>query len=136
MNINLLIFISIFCWGIGDIFYKAATATINPFAMFGFITIVYVIAVPIVLFVSNTKIQESHFQGIVYTLIGGLLIFIGTISFLSALKRGDASQIVSVTSLYPVVTLIFSYLFLNEVMNLKKIIGCGLAVVAMFLLSN
>jgi transporter family protein len=59
----------------------------------------------------------------------GILIFV-------ALDRGPASQVVPLTSAYPVITLIGSALFLSERITVVRGIGTALVVVGVALLSR
>ena len=51
-----------------------------------------------------------------------------------AADKGKASTVVTLTALYPLVTLILSYLLLSESINLKQFFGVVFALIAIYLL--
>ena len=57
------------------------------------------------------------------------------VCFYLAISRGEASRIVPITALYPVVTCLLAYFILREPMNLQKSLGILFAVSGIVLLS-
>ncbi len=76
----------------------------------------------------NRNSSNSEFI-INYKTIGfmlGIIVFSGIASFACSylIKVGESTSVVmTLTSLYPVVTLILAYIFLNETISIKQIIG-------------
>lgn len=66
---------------------------------------------------------------------GGFLGALGGIFMIIALKTGEASIVVPLTALYPLVTVLFSYAIFGEPMTVRKIAGLILAIIAVILLS-
>ena len=66
----------------------------------------------------------------------GVLGFLGTPIFYAALERHPSAIVIVVTSLYPVVTIILSTLFLGEVPSPRQVIGIVLAIAALVLISS
>ena len=60
----------------------------------------------------------------------------GTLCFFAAAERGKISLVVSVTALYPLITIILAALFLKEPLTLKHLAGMACALVAILLLSS
>lgn len=60
----------------------------------------------------------------------------GVVFFYFAMREGKASVVVTLTALYPLVTIVLSYLILKEHITLKQTIGIFLAIIAMALLSK
>lgn len=56
--------------------------------------------------------------------------------FLCPKIRWWAGQVAAVTSIYPALTLILSWLFLGETLSLRKLVGIGLALGSVLLLSQ
>lgn len=65
----------------------------------------------------------------------GLLLFIGTVLFLLALKSGSASVITPITRMGFVVTAVCAFIFLKEKITLNKGLGILCAVASLILLS-
>jgi transporter family protein len=67
---------------------------------------------------------------------GGTLNGLGALTSFTALESGGkASVVISLISLYPLVTVAFAFLVLHERLTLSQGIGVGLAIVAAILLS-
>ena len=62
---------------------------------------------------------------------GGLL---AQFLYYAALKSGAASRVAPIASAFPLVTVIFSILFLGEAITLTKVLGAGLVVAGVLLL--
>ncbi|MGA7908244.1 MAG: EamA family transporter, partial [Candidatus Sulfotelmatobacter sp.] len=68
--------------------------------------------------------------------IGGTLNGLGALTSFTALESGGkASVVISLISLYPLVTVAIAVTFLHERLTLAQAIGVGLAIVAAILLS-
>jgi transporter family protein len=74
--------------------------------------------------------------GVIYALLGGLAGGGGVIFFYYALREGKASLVVTMTALYPLFTIILSYLILKEEISLRQTIGMALALIAMVLMAG
>jgi transporter family protein len=71
-----------------------------------------------------------------YALIGGAAGALGGLFFYLAIAKGEASLVVPVTAIYPVVTLALACIFLKEPLSVQKGIGIALAVLGVCLLSR
>jgi len=76
-----------------------------------------------------------HSPGFGYALLAGVTSALGMIAFYSALGIGKAIIVVPLTALYPVITIILSYLILHEEISLTRGVGLMLALVAIVLIS-
>lgn len=133
MSATSLIILTIVGWGIGSFLYKTANESIHPIMVSTIITIVHVIATPFALyFIKFDKSLNS--TGIIYSLAGGILMSVGSLGYMFALKKGGAGEITAVTSLYPAVTLFLSMMFLNEDLTWRKGIGILLALSSVLVL--
>lgn len=74
--------------------------------------------------------------GILFGVLTGVCGALGAVCFLQALLRGKASVVVTVTALYPLVTVVLAYLFLEEPLTPRQWLGIGLAILAMILLGK
>ena len=75
-------------------------------------------------------------QGILFAVLSGASAALAALFFFSAITRGRGSVVVSMTALYPLVTLALSVIFLHEAVTLKQLLGVGLALGAIVLLSS
>jgi transporter family protein len=66
----------------------------------------------------------------------GLSTAVGLFCFFRALALGKAALVVPLTAMYPVVTVVLSWLFLKESITLRHLAGVVLALVAVWLLSE
>ena len=80
----------------------------------------------------NIKPDETYITGLTAGITGAL----GFCFFYMALKKGNASAVIPITSLYIVLAVILSFMFLKEPITVKKILGIISAVAAIFLLSG
>lgn len=134
MSNSILILISIIAYGIGAVFYKLATNHVHPIMTSAVMVGLYLILLPIAFtyFKVNSSISSLGFW---FSLIGGACTCIGTITYMFALKGSGAGQLAAAVSVYPVITVLISTLFLDEAFSLKKGIGCLFAVASVFLLT-
>lgn len=72
-------------------------------------------------------------RGVVYGLLTGGAYSLGCLLYFVAIQRGSVNTVVTMTALYPLVTILLSVLFLHEVINLRQTLGVLCAIVAMFL---
>jgi bacterial/archaeal transporter family protein len=75
--------------------------------------------------------------GLAAALGAGLCMAFGLLFFLKGLAAGGtASLVVPLTALYPMVTVVLSWLVLHEDFTLRRLAGVALALVAVWLLSK
>ena len=79
---------------------------------------------------------ETHPTGILYALLTGITGVLGTLFYYAAASRGQISIIVSLTALYPLITILLAIIFLHETLVLKQYIGLCFAVAAIILLAG
>jgi bacterial/archaeal transporter family protein len=127
---------SCLCWTAWAFSARLASQEIPPattqfVSAFGFLAVV----------VAVTEIKQIRVtiqgRGSWYALIGGLLLACGGIALYGAYRTGhDASVVTATTSLYPVATVFFAVLLLQERPNKFQVLGIGFAVIAIVLLSR
>jgi uncharacterized membrane protein len=78
---------------------------------------------------------EFSTQGGVYGLLNGLASGIACIFFIFALRNGPTMPVVLVTSMYPMVTLIFCVIFLKQGISAKQGLGMIFALISLILFS-
>jgi transporter family protein len=78
---------------------------------------------------------EYEIRGLTFGILTGLCSGLGGLFFLFAVTKGKSSTVVTLTSLYPVVTIMLSFIILREGLQAKQILGVIFALVALHLLS-
>jgi transporter family protein len=119
-------------WGVWGLFPKLATNYLSPASVFVFSGIGNLVVLIGVLAFLNFR-PDLHARGIGWAIVAGLLGTLGTIPFFYAISKGKASVVVPMTSLYPLVTIVLSFLILREPMTLKQGAGIVLALIALLL---
>ena len=79
---------------------------------------------------------ESEPRGISYALLTGITGMLGTLCFLAAAQQGKISVVVSLSALYPLITLALAAVFLKEPITMNQGIGILLAMLAIFFMSR
>lgn len=69
-----------------------------------------------------------------FLILSGLATGASWLFYYRALQMGDASKVVSIDKLSVVITLILAFIFLNEQLTLKSMLGCLLIVVGSLLM--
>jgi bacterial/archaeal transporter family protein len=79
---------------------------------------------------------EIHAKGILDSSLTGVASLLGGLFYVLALARGKVSVIVTMTALYPILTIALATVILKEPITLKQ--GCGmiLAILSMVLLAS
>ncbi|HEX9714875.1 MAG TPA: EamA family transporter [Desulfurivibrionaceae bacterium] len=79
---------------------------------------------------------ETHPKGILFAVLTGVAGMLGTLCFFVAASRGKLSVVVSMTALYPLITILLAAIFLREPVTAKQILGMVCAVAAILLLTG
>jgi bacterial/archaeal transporter family protein len=75
-------------------------------------------------------------KGLMYALLTGVAYGIGCLFYFIAASKGKIVTVVTLTALYPLVTILLAYLLLKEVVSVKQWIGILLAFVAIIFMSS
>lgn len=120
-------------WGVWGLFQKFATNEMSPRSVY--IVSSFGAFAVVLAFLSAGKFSfRVNFEGTFYGVLAGMCSSLGGMLFLQALSRGEAAIVITFTALYPVVTIILSFLLLHETISLKQGIGIVLAMLSMVLL--
>ncbi len=125
---------ALFLWGVWGFFQKLATQHMNPKNVYVFAIAGSLIVVCFVLFSVNFKL-ETDSKGVLFAVLAGLSGSLGGLFFLYSISKGKTSVVITMSALYPVVTIMLSFVILKEAVTLKQGIGIVLALIAMALFS-
>ena len=92
--------------------------------------------VPLVLS-KRTDLRTASRKGMVLALLGGVVTCLGNVAYYSALAHGGkVATVVSLSALYPLVTIFLALIFLRERVTRVETVGVILAIIAAVLLSK
>ncbi len=105
--------LTVVTWGFWGVFSKLASNYSKPKQALLFQTAGILAFAVVVLF-----IEKFHFEwslpGFSWAALAGFLAFVGFLTFFAALDQGKASTVVTLSALYPLVTILVSIAFLHE----------------------
>ncbi len=122
-------------WGLWGFTSKLVTNHISPLNAILFESLGGVAVAVVVMLITGTRLETNDAPGIALATLTGAFVFIGSISFLFAIRDGKTSIVVALTALYPLFTIALAMIFLHETLTVKQGIGVLLAVAAIILIS-
>jgi len=124
---------ALFLWGFWGFLPKIATKYINPQSALVFQAVGSVIVGLGVLIAFQDQIQWQT-AGAFWAILTGLFGMLGSLFFLQAVSRGKVTTIVTMTALYPLISIVLALIFLREPLGLKQGLGaiCALAAIILF----
>ena len=121
--------LSVVFFGLWGFFSRLTIDHLTPMTALLFQTLGIMLMMPWMIKMSYVT-NMSH-KGVVYALLTGLTFALGSVMFFVATQRLEKiSVVVTLTALYPIVTLLLAYIFLNECLNAQQWCGMVLAVMA------
>jgi len=129
---TILAMVTFGAWGF---FPKLAVNYINPQSALIFQVIGGLLVGFVGLAMLNFK-PETHPMGILYAFMTGITGVLGTLFYYVAASRGQISIVVSLTALYPLITIMLAIVFLHETLIFKQVLGLCFAVAAIVLLAG
>jgi len=134
VNWLLLTIVTIVSWGFVGFFIKLASKYSN-WAEIYIVSNAVIFGVSLLVYVSQKPSLNVGSLGFNYALAAGVVSSLSVITFYLAVQGGKAIVVIPLTSLYPVVTIALSYLFLREGISFTKGLGIVLALVALVLVA-
>ncbi len=119
-------------WGLWGFFSKLATGYIGPQSVLVYELIGSAIVTVGVLVMIGFK-PETQPMGILFAVLTGMCLTLGTLFFFFALSRGTASIVTVMTALYPLVTILLLFLLYRDPLTVRQIMGMVLGFMAMIL---
>lgn len=119
-------FLGMLCWGVAPLFGKLGLYKVNPVTALSLRTIM---ACTLVMgwligtrgFTQFLKVPPQFWVFIGIEAI--LATILGDLAYFAALKKGNINDVTLIMSCSPLVTMLFSYLFLGEMMTNIQLIG-------------
>lgn len=122
-------------FGFWGLFTKLSAERINSKSAFIYQAMGVLLAALFGFFFLDGKVQLSG-SGVLYSLLIGIAYSLGCVFYFSAASKGDISTVVTITGLYPLVTIFLSLLFLKERLTGYQLLGIVFALTAMVLFSK
>jgi len=120
-------------FGFWGFFPKLAVNHIDPGSALVF-EIVGAMAVGLVVLLFPGFTLETAPRGALFGVLTGLCGMLGTLFFMAAATRGRISLVVSLTAMYPLITIVLARLVLAEPLTGKHLLGMVMALAAIVLL--
>ena len=127
-------FAALFSWGIWAVLSKVLGDALTPKQSQALSTLgMLPILVPLALS-KRASLRGVSRKGLIFALIGGIVSCLGNVFYYSAFARGETvATVVSLTALYPLVTILLAVLILRERLNRVQLAGVALSFVAIWL---
>jgi|KBSMisStaDraftv2_1062788.scaffolds.fasta_scaffold462562_2 transporter family protein len=127
--------LTVLTWGLWGVFSKLAANYAKPRQALLFQTVGVLAFAAVVVVLEKFKV-EWNAAGFSWAALGGFFAFIGFLTFFAALDKGDTSTVVTLSALYPMVTILISIAFLHERLTQRQGVGIVLALIASALLAS
>lgn len=127
--------LTVITWGLWGVCSKIAANYAKPRQALLFQTVGIIVFALLVLALEKFKI-EWNAPGFSWAALGGFLAFVGFLTFFAALDQGNASTVVTLSALYPLVTILLSIGFLHEKLTIRQGVGIVVALIASMLLAE
>jgi uncharacterized membrane protein len=122
-------------WALWGILTKFISANLSPFSYQILFTFGMLLSFPFV--IKRCKRDEINIKGIVIGLCASLLAIIGNISvYKSFMAGGQASVVLPLTNLYPLITILIALLVFKEKLHILNGIGILIVLPAIIILSG
>lgn len=127
--------IALILYGAWGYWGTRATDFINPLSITFYSSIGVLISGVIALVLLDFR-PDLSIKGSAYGLLNGLASGIACIFFVVALRNGPTMPVVLVTSMYPMITLMFCMIFLKQGLSFKQGLGMVFALTALVLFAT
>jgi transporter family protein len=122
-------------YGLWGFFGNLATKYIGYKTAFVYEAIGAILTTLFIIMQTHNLSFEGDVRGILLAMLVGVSGTVASLVFFIALGKGEVANVVSVTSIYPLITIVLSSLFLKEAITLPQMLAVLLAIVAVILSS-
>ncbi len=126
---------ALFSFGLWGLFTKLSVLHIDSKSALVYQTIGVIIIGIFTLSMMNFK-PATDTKGIFYAVLTGMAYGVGCWFYFISASKGKIITVVTLTALYPFVTILLASLFLKETVSLKQWLGICLAIVSILLMST
>lgn len=127
-------FLALIIYGFWGFFPKIAVTYINPQS-----ALIYEVAGATLIGLLTLYLvgfrPDTNPKGVLFAILTGVAGMLGTLLYFFAASKGKISVVVSMTALYPLITILLAAVFLKEPVTMKQILGMFFALVAIVLLA-
>lgn len=126
--------LSLLSFGIWGFFTKLAVVHIDSRSALIYQTLGVIVIGFIALSLMKFK-PATDAKGLIYAILTGVAYGVGCLFYFVAASKGKIVTVVTLTALYPLVTIVLAYLLLKEAVTLKQVIGIFMALGSILLMS-
>jgi transporter family protein len=126
--------VSLICFGLWGFFSKITIEYIDAKSALVYQSIGVLLIGILALALLNFK-PATEIKGISFGFLTGLAYGVGCLFYFIAADKGKVTTVVTMTALYPIVTIFLAYLLLHETINIRQGVGVLFALVAIYLLA-
>jgi len=126
----ILAVITLIFWGTAPIFGKIGLTKLNPYTALAIRSIVVAIIMVIIVLARGDfkELLNADIKSVVFISLEGIFAsLIGHFAYYYALKLGETTRVVPITSAFPLITLFLAILFLSEKITIFK--GSGIILI-------
>ncbi len=98
--------------------------------------IIGIFTVGLIVLISSRQKLQINSPGLLFSVLGGAAGLAGTLFFLKSLALGKTSVVVTMTALYPLITILLAFIVLRETLSVKNAVGIVFALTAMYLFAS
>ncbi len=126
--------LAILAWGLWGVLIKYATMRgMTGISVYIVASLAPLLVIPWLYILYKPKITLGY--PVLIIVAAGVFGTLGYLFVIKALEKASAGTVIAMTSVYPAVTFLLSYLFLGEEASPKKILGVVFALTGIILLS-
>lgn len=127
--------LSLFSFGLWGLFSKLSLNYIDTRSALIFQTAGVLLIGVLVFGTGNFKLATDA-KGLTFAILTGITYSLGCYLYLIAADKGKISTVVTLTALYPLITLLLSFFLLREQISLKQCIGILFGLIAIYFMSS
>jgi transporter family protein len=132
-TLNLLVVITICCWGIWGILDKKALETSNPRDVLLMLYSTYIVQLPLFAILVNSNIGWHIKSGVlIWTGVAAVTYTLAAIAYLTAMDLSEASYVLGITAAYPIILQFLAVFFLGEDLVAMRVLGGALIAAGVF----